>query len=357
MLKQELVLNSFFVAFSSYTLSKFLSIKDIGNLSRTCTSFLEIRTQMPVLLVEGSDCGTLHHLYKYLRRMKKQAQPHIHARLAIDELVHVDQYLSRDIKTLLLQPFAYNWNPYAVLRDVFWLEEFHQLQHLEISLNKDSAQRFVALLRRRHISLKSLQALVVSTNDVCDGLWVSLTAHPRPLLRVLCVNGFRLQNVPLHPLSCLRYLWISRPSTRSNSFLAGNIARDIPLLKYLTTCDFRGLGRELDPWIACFCQPNTLPELQFWELHESDVDAKDVLLLKAYLTNRPRRHPLTIQGIQMNEQCVHVHPHRILSTLARQVPLHKHRIYRSLDVLEKVLHTKIPMPQGFFKVLKGKTVV
>lgn len=307
---------------------------------------------MSVLLIEGRDCATLRHLYKYIRLMKKQGQPHIHARLAIDELVHVDQYLSRDIKTLLLQPFAYNWNPYAVLRDVHWLAEFHQLQHLEISLKKESARSFVTLLGREHV-LSSLQALAVSTNDVCDGLWLSLTAHPRPFLRVLCVNGFRLQNVPLHSLSCLRYLWISRPSTRNNSFLASNIARDIPLLKYLTTCDFRGLGRELDPWIARFCQPDTLPELQFWELHESDVDDKDVRLLRAYLTNRPRRHPLTIQGIQMNEHSVVVHPHRILSTFARQVPLHKHRIYRSLDVLEHVLHTKISLEQ----VLKGRNVV
>lgn len=321
-------------------------------------SFVHFQTQMPILLIEGRDCARLRNLYKYLRYIKKSSVKHIHARLAVDEIHDIEQYLNRDILTLLLQPIAFNWNPYAVLVEVKWLEEFHQLQHLEISLNGDSAQKFVHLLRQKDI-LAKLQALVVSTNQICNGLWSSLTTRSRTCLRVLSTNNFRLQNVPLHHMQCLRFLWINRPGTRDSSYLATNLAKDVPSLKYLTTSDFRGLGSQLNQWMTTLCQNNILPELEFWEVHDSDIAKQDTALIVRHLAERQSRHPLTIQGLVMNERCIDVQPqgHRLLSCVARKIPLHKHRIYRSLHVLEYVIHTQIPTPCGNnCTMLRGKFV-
>lgn len=350
----NLVLETFFIVWSSSTLSPFLSVKDVSRLSTTCTALLHFNTQMPILLVEGRDCAKLHTLNKYLKYTQKNKTKHIHARLAMDEVHDIDQHLNRDIHTLLLQPIAYNWSPYAVLKNVAWLEEFHELQHLEISLDGQSAPMFVELLRQQH-TLPAIQALVVSTNQACHGLWSSLTAFNRRHLRVLCTNGFRLQDVPLHHLSNLRYLWISRPCTRHTSYLSRNIARDLPVLKYLTTSEFRGLGKdaELIQWMTCLSA-----NVEFWELHDSDVTTQNVQILTQCLRQHQSRYPLTIQGLRMNDQCIRVAPynHCLLSCLGRHIPLQKHRIYRSLDVLENVLHTKIPQPCGNFTTLKGKHV-
>lgn len=355
-MNRDLTLETFFFLGASSTLSPYLSVKDVSRLSTTCKSFVDFRKQMPILLVEGRDCAKVHQLNKYLKYTKKNNNKHIHARLAIDEMHDIDQHINRDVQTLILQPIAYNWSPYAILKNVWWLEEFKLLQHLELSLDGQSAPMFVDLLRRQTV-FPVIQALVVSTNQTCNGLWSSLTAFNRRHLRVLCTNGFRLQDVPLHHLSNLRYLWISRPSARHTSYLAQNIARDLSVLKYLTTSEFRDLGKdtELTKWTSCLCQANNL---EYWDLHDSDVTTQNVPLLVQFLTQRQSRHPLTIQGLRMNDQYINVPPynHCLLSCQGRHIPLHKHRIYRSLDVLENVLHTKIPTPCGHFTILKGKNV-
>lgn len=311
---------------------------------------------MPILLIDGRDCAKLRHLYKYLKHQQNVQATHIHVRLAIDEVPNIRHLVNHDIHTLLLQPIAYNWSPYAVLRDVNWLAEFHALQHLEISLNGDSAPKFVELLKCQ-LTFPKLQALVVSTNHACHGLWHALTTWNRPCLRVLCTNGFRLENVPFHNLQSLRYLYINRPGTRHSSYLATNIARDLPVLKYLTTSEFPGLGTEITHWMTCLSTENSLPELQFWEVNGSDLTKHDIVFMTTSLIDRKSPHPLTIQGLVMNETCVSHGFHRLLSYLARIIPLHKHRIYRSLDVLENVLHTRIPTPSGSHIILKGKHVV
>lgn len=299
--------------------------------------------QVPVFLIQGSNCSSLRKFYKYLHRARQRNDPHIHARLFVEEVVGVEEYICPVFtKTLLLQPCILNWNPYAILRNVAWLRDFDALEHLEVSLDGEGAATFVHLLRD---ALPSLKALVVSTNEPCPGFWSSVTWRPRPGLVCLCVNGFRLEPVSLGNIANVRFLWINRPcKVRGTAAFMRRLSEDVPGLVYLTTRDFGGLAvpAELEGWLFCF-EGSKLPLLKYWETDGCDI--RDVATIAKFLRNR--RVPLTVQGLKIKESCVHVPGgHRLLST-NRDVSLHLHRIYRSLvDVLGSVLHTKIPTKDG-----------
>lgn len=255
-------------------------------------------------------------------------------------------------KTLLLQPVVFNWNPYAILRKVEWLRDFRNLEHLEISLDGEGAAVFVNILKK---SLPSLKALVVSTNEPCRGFWSSLTHRARPQLVCLCVNGFRLEAVPLKNVAHLRFLWINRPCKhRGTADFMRFLSEDVHDLMYLTTRDFGGMSltSELEGWLECL-EGSRLPALKYWETDGCDIE--EVATVARFLEKR--KAPLTIQGLKMKEGCIDVpKEHRLLSATKREIPLHVHRIYRSLvDVLGNVLHTRIPTPDGHI-MLRGKTL-
>ena len=320
----------------------------MGRVSTCATWLAGAIHQVPVLRVEGCDCASLRKLYRYLRTTREAGRKHVHARLAVDELPDVAQFLDRNLETLLLQPFAFNWSPYALVRELAWLPEFVDLKHLELSLDGQSAAQFVALMQEGKQSfLPRLTSLVLSTNEVCGGLWKALAACPRPRLLALCVNGFRLEAVAMHHLASLKYLWVCRPARVLGLHrFFGCLVHDLPSLKYLGTCDCRGLAvrAELEACLRAL-GPEGLPQLSYWETYHSDV--ADVDLVLEFL--RARRHgPLTIQSVETRQGTVRVKPggHWVLAHRYSRIPLHRHRLYRSLDALEELIHTRIPTKDG-----------
>ena len=352
--------DAFHVLLDCGHLVPFLKKADVGRLSACASWLVSTIHQVPVLRVEGCDCASLRKLYRYLRACRALGRRHVHARLAVDELPEVAQFLDRTLETLLLQPVAFNWNPYALVTEVTWLPEFLDLKHLELSLNGQSAAELVNLMRAgAGAFLPRLTSLALSTNEACGGLWGALTAWPRPSLLALCLNGFRLEVVPLHHLASLRYLWICRPlRVRGLHQFFGSLIEGLPGLKYLATCDCRGLAVRAE-LAACLGALGAagLPRLRYWETHQSDVVDADLVL--EFL--RAREHgPLTIQSVETRQGSVRVHPggHWVRAPRNARLPLHRHRLYRSLDdVLDEPIHTYIPTAAGPPTVLRGLGVV
>lgn len=341
-------------------LAPYLLKKEVGRLAQ-CARFLEnVSSQIPVLRVQGCDCASLRKLYRYLKRVQAEGQIHVHARLAVDELVDVHHFLHPALETLLLQPVAFNWNPYALVREVGWLREFFRLKHVELSLDARSAAQLAAVLRGTG-ALPRLASLAMVTNEACAGFWEALVAQPRPCLKALCVNGVRLEAVSFENLRELAYLWICRP-VRTHGFhrFFQGLAQ-LPRLRYLATCDWRGLARppELAACLAAL-GPEGAARLKYWETHQSDV--ADVALLATFLEGRRATSaPLTVQGVAMQHDRVAVNPggHWLLAPSHSNLPLHRHRLYRSLDdVLDEPIHAYIPAAAGGTPtVLRGLGVV
>lgn len=341
-----LLQQAFYLLCKNRGLAQLLSMNDVVNLAMSATFLKDFREQIPVLLVEGANCISLKHLRKYLKKKQK----HIHAKLFVDEILDVQFPCPSRIQTLLLQPCAMNWNPYAILRNVSFLHDFVALEHLELSLNSDSAFAFNAILRSH---LPALKALVVSTNEPVPGFWRSITHQPRPSLVSLSVNNFLLENVPLHNVKNISFLWISRPIRyRGHALFLRRVCDNLHKLVYFSTIDFKGFRKrsEMEACLQCL-EGETLPSLQYWE-----VDGSDVVHTSAMVQSLPnRRRPLTVQGLCMRDACVPVPPgHRLLSG-RRDVSLQNPRIYRSLEVLGHVVQTRIPTATGF-AYLRGRNV-
>jgi hypothetical protein len=338
---------AFLVLHHNRGLSQCLSLNDTANLAMSAKCLTNFREQLPVQIIKGASCGSLKSLYKYLKRCRA----HVHAKLFVDEIVDIEQYLCPSlVETLLLQPCVLNWNPYAILRRVDFLENFAVLKHLEVSLNAEGAHAFTGLLR---LHLRKLEALVVSTTEPVSGFWSGLAHQSRPGLVSVSVNNFLLEAVPLGNIGGLRFLWISRPvRKRDHAAFLRRLCHDVCTLTYLGTVDFKGFSKpsELEAWLRCL-EGASLPALRYWEVEGSDV--VDIPEMARCLVLR--RIPLTIQGLRMREARVLVDPgHRLLSGI-RDVSLHNPRIYRSLAVLEHVVQTSIPTNRGLV-YLRGRAV-
>lgn len=330
--------SAFLVLFHNRGLAQCLSLRDTANLAMSAKCLTDFRDQLPVLVIDGAICVSLKSLRKYLKR----GQTHVHAKLFVDEIVDIEHHLCPStVQTLLLQPCALNWNPYAILRRVDFLQDFAVLGHLEVSLNREGAVAFTGLLRNH---LRALTALVVSTNEPVSGFWTGLAYQPRPSLLSVSVNNFLLEDVPLGNIGGLRFLWISRPvRKRGHAAYLQRLCQDVSGLVYLSTIDFKGFSRcvELEAWLGCL-EGASLPALRYWEVEGSDVEAS---VVGRFLVER--RVPLTVQGLRMREATVTVDPgHRLLSAGVRDVSLHNPRIYRSLAVLDRVVQTSIPRTGG-----------
>ena len=337
------------VCCDSKILSSFLPLADVVRLSICCQSMCIFREQLSIQMIDGCMCNSMKALNRYLKQVRGQA--HIHVKLYFDEVDNIDQYLCPLVtKTLLLQPCVMNWHPYAICRKVSWLQRYTSLEHLELSLNAQSAVSFVSVLR---LSMFNLKALVVCTNHPTSGFWTSLTHLFRPSLVCLCVNNFLLENILLENINAVKFLWVSRPTKRrGHAGFLQRVCESMHDLVYLSTVEFKGFsqGNELEAWLCCL-GGKVLPRLKYWDLHESDL--MDIGALTRHLS--ARLIPLTVQGLHAKEACLHVAPsHRLLSGV-REVSLHIPRIYRSLGILGHVVHTRIRTPCGFV-YLRGRNL-
>lgn len=301
------------------------------NVSSCCRAFVPFRTQTNVLHVQGKVCNSLRALFKYLR----SHHDYVHARLYLDELWGIQNHVSPLVTILILEPPLLNWMPYAVVKSVAWLTHLHRLNHLEMSLDRDAAISFISILEDHHLT--QLEALVVSTNYAAYNFWSALTQAPRLALRVLCVNGFRMQHVCLHNIRSVRFLWICRPYRHNlHRFLAW-VVRDLRYLKYLATRDFTGLGHslELEPWMALL-QGDSLPELEYWDAEGCGIT--DLACVCANVQGRSQSiTPLCIQGIRLKDHEWSCGKHAVVSK--RRLGLDKYHSYRCLGVLEQDMKT------------------
>lgn len=309
-------------------------MQDILHVASCCTHLVSFSKQTNVLFIEGRVCSSLRSLFKYLRSHPTR----VHVRPYIDELWGIEQHVSKEVVTLLLEIPTLCWTPYAVLKTVTWLRHLENLKHLEVSLDKESSGELVRLLREDH-ALTNLEALVVTTNYVRDHFWSSLTQTPRLALRSLCVSGFRLEYVPLTSIKNTRFLWISRPYRYLNlhRFLEW-VRLDLPHVHYLGTLDFAALGctAEMDAWMSMF-EGSGMPQLKCWNADESGI--KDIGLIQKHLQTRSQTvAPLQIQGIpHFKDTEWACGKHRLVSN--GRNGLNQYQRYRGLGVLEQDMKT------------------
>lgn len=319
------------IAIESRTLGPFLSIPDILNVATCCTHLVHFSQQVKVLSIEGKTCNSLRSFFKYLN----SHPTHVHARLYLDELWGIEQHVSKEVQTLLLEPPSVCWTPYAVLKSVMWLSQLEKLKHLEVSLDRQSSMEFVRLLQQN--ALLRLESLAAITNFAADNFWSALTQTPRLALRALSVSGFRLEYVPLSSVKNVRFLWIKRPSRyfRLYRFLEW-VLLDLNHVQHLATIDFPlGCRTEMDAWMALF-QGGGLSELRYWDTDGCDI--KDLLTLKKHLQGRSQTvAPLTVQGIHRLKEEWTCGKHKVVPS--RSLRLDQYQTYRCLSVLEQDMKT------------------